>query len=164
MRATPLERRIADIVAPVVEDKGYSLVDVRLTSEHGTQILQVLAENPQTRNLLVDDCAVLSREISALLDVEDPIRGAYRLEISSPGIDRPLTRAKDFEDYTGFEAHVEMGRPAENGQKRFRGILRGLKDGEIRMDTEHGPVSLPFEDLQKAKLVMNDQLLKTKKH
>ena len=161
MKATPLENKLMTLVGPVVEGKGYSLVDVRMLSENGGQILQIMAENPQTRQLGVDECAKLSREIAALLDVEDPIRGAYRLEVSSPGIDRPLTRTKDFEDFAGFEAKVEIDRPIE-GQKKFRGILRGLKEGFLEMDTDQGSVSLPLSDVHKARLVLTDELLKVK--
>ena len=162
MRSTPLENKLLHLIGPVVEEKGYSLVDVRLLSENGGQILQIMAENRETRQLGVDECAKLSREIAVLLDVEDPIRGAYRLEVSSPGIDRPLTRVKDFEDYAGFEAKVELDAPL-NGQKKFRGVLRGLKDRNIELDTEQGAVFLPLSDVHKARLVLTDDLLKATK-
>jgi ribosome maturation factor RimP len=118
MKQSGIERRITKLVQPVIEDKGYALVCVSMQGPD----LQIMAENPATRNLGVDECAMLSREIAALLDVEDPIRGRYRLEVSSPGIDRPLVKLQDFADFEGFEVKVEINPPID-GQKRFRGYL-----------------------------------------
>lgn len=159
MRATPIERRIAEVVAPAIEDMGFNLVCARMTSENGTQILQILAEDPETRNLGVDDCAKLSRALSAVLDVEDLIKSAYRLEVSSPGIDRPLVKLEDFETYTGFEAKIEIDMPNENGQKRFRGRIKGLEGQNIRLETDQGEAEIPFESLSKAKLILTDELI-----
>ncbi len=158
MRQTALESRIADMIEPVVAEKGLSLVCVRLTGEGGESTLQVMAEDPATRKIGVEDCARLSREIAAILDVEDPIKGRYRLEVGSPGIDRPLTKAKDFEDFAGFEARVEIFPPIE-GQKRFKGRIHGIGDGAVKLETETGPVGLPLESIQKARLVLNDDLI-----
>lgn len=155
MKQSGIERRITKLVQPVIEDKGFALVSV--TMKGGD--LQIMAENPQTRNLGVDDCALLSREISTLLEVEDPIKGRYRLEISSPGIDRPLVKLQDFADFQGLEAKIEINPPLE-GQKKFRGRLKGTKDKEILIETDHELVSLPFDSIEKAKLVLTDELIK----
>ena len=163
MKDTETERKIGDILRPAAEAAGYRLVAVRITTESSGIILRVMAENPATRNLGVDECAKLSREFSTLLDVEDPINGAYRLEISSPGIDRPLVSKKDFADYKGFEAKVEIDPPV-NGQKRFRGRVIGVEGDDIVLKTEdQGEVALPFESVHKAKLVLTDELIKAGK-
>ena len=106
----------------------------------------------------VDDCADLSRAISALLDVEDPIVGTYTLEVSSPGIDRPLTRIKDFERFAGFEAKVETQRPI-GGRKRFRGKLIGIDGGQVRLHVDGVDVDVPYDEIAKARLVLTDELL-----
>ncbi len=155
MKLNAIERKIASLVQPVIQDKGFELVGVTLQGA----ILQIMAENPQTRNLGVDECAALSREISSILEVEDPIKGHYRLEVSSPGIDRPLTRPQDFADFEGFEAKVEINPPME-GQKRFRGRLKGADDNEVLLETDTGLVHLPFDAIEKAKLVLTDELIK----
>ncbi|MCC6598033.1 MAG: ribosome maturation factor RimP, partial [Alphaproteobacteria bacterium] len=136
MKATPLEQRIARIAAPVIEDLGFSLVQVKIRSEGGVQSVQIMAENPATKRLGIDDCTKISKALSAVLDVEDPINGRYMLEMSSPGIDRPLTRIEDFETYSGFEAKLETDVPAENGQKRYRGFLRGIEGESILLSTD----------------------------
>jgi len=150
-----IERKITELVQPVIEDKGFDLVAVTLQGAE----LQIMAENPETRRLGVDDCAMLSREISTLLEVEDPIEGRYRLEVSSPGIDRPLVKLQDFADFEGFEAKIEISPPLE-GQKRFRGFLKGIEEDEIVLQTDRGPVNLPYASLEKAKLVLTDELIK----
>ncbi len=164
MKQTPLEKKVTDLIAPVVESTGLRLVCARMTGDSGQAVLQVLAENRATRNLGLEECTKLSREISALLDVEDPIQGPYRLEISSPGIDRLLVSAEDFNDFSGFEAKIEMEKPQENGQKKFRGLLRGVEEGAVKLETEdQGPVSLPLAGIGKARLVLTDDLIKSTK-
>jgi ribosome maturation factor RimP len=164
MKLSPLEQRITQMIEPVVAEKGLSLVCVRMSGESGGATLQVFAEDPKTRNIGVDDCAKLSREIGAILDVENPINGRYRLEISSPGIDRPLMKPQDFIDFTGFEAKVEIFPPLENGQKRFRGYIRGVEGNGVDLDTEdQGLVNLDMGCIQKARLVLTDELLKKTK-
>jgi ribosome maturation factor RimP len=108
--------------------------------------------------MVVEDCATISRAISALLDVEDTIKEKYTLEVSSPGLDRPLTREKDYQRFAGFEAKVEMKRPI-NGRRRFRGRLLGLEDDVVRITVEGETRDLPYEEIQRAKLVLNDELL-----
>ncbi|MCB9965068.1 MAG: ribosome maturation factor RimP [Rhodospirillales bacterium] len=164
MRLSPLEERIADIVTPVLEDMGYALVQAKMTSAEKRNILQILAENPETHNLGVDECAKLSRAVSAVLDVEDPIAGAYDLELSSPGIDRPLTRPEDFQIWQGFEAKIELDIPTDNGQKKFRGFLKGLSpEGEISLETDQGMVAFSVNSVHKAKLVLTDALIEKSK-
>ncbi|HBR67889.1 MAG TPA: ribosome maturation factor RimP [Rhodospirillaceae bacterium] len=161
MRSTPQENRITQIAAPVIKDMGFDLVCVKIVGEERGPTVRIMAEDPKTRTLGVDDCARISRAVSAVLDVEDPIGGAYNLEVSSPGIDRLLVREKDFEDYTGFVAKLETAAPNESGQKRFKGVLKGLKDGHITIDTEQGEFTIPLGALVKAKLVLTDELIKT---
>ncbi len=160
MRQTPLEQRLSTFAAPVIEDLGFSLVCIKTISEDGGQTVQIMAEDQATKRLGVDDAAKISRAISAVFDVEDPIKGAYRLEVSSPGIDRPLTRLEDFKTYEGFEAKVESDVAAENGQKRFRGVLQGINGENILIKTDEGEAEIPFENLTKGKLVMSDDLIK----
>ena len=163
MKQSPLEQRITEIISPVINDMGFALVQVKMTSDDKRNIMQVLAEDPKTHNLGVDDCAKLSRAVSAVLDVEDPIAGAYTLEMSSPGIDRPLTRIEDFETYKGFEAKIELDMPIE-GQKRFRGFLKGLNDtDEISLETDQGMVAFSADSVHKAKLVLTDALIEQSK-
>ena len=153
--SSAIEVKVTEIITPVAEDMGFRIVEVTLKGG----ILQILAENPETKNLGVDDCAKLSREVSALLDVEDPIKGAYRLEVSSPGIDRPLKSADDFEAYQGFEAKVEI-LPPHDGQKRFRGFIEGIEDDAVILKTDTGDVHIPLSTIAKAKLVLTDDLIK----
>lgn len=156
-----LEQKIAAIIEPVIQDQGLQLVQLNMQGN----TLQVMAENPETKNLGVDDCATLSREISALLDVEDPIKGKYQLEVSSPGIDRPLVRIEDYETYREFEAKIEVSPPIE-GQKKFRGFLNGIENEDdqkfVVIKTDMGEYALPFRSIVKAKLVLTDNLLKKK--
>ena len=122
--------------------------------------LQIMAERVDGQPMTVDDCAEISHVVSALLDVEDPITEAYSLEVSSPGIDRPLTRLKDFERFAGFEAKMELRRPHE-GRKRFRGRLAGVREGglvAIRLDDGSEP-ALPFDEISSAKLILTDELI-----
>jgi len=149
--------RIAELVTPSLEAAGFELVRVMLTGgERPT--LQVMAERADETPITVDDCADISRVISAILDVEDPIKGTYTLEVSSPGIDRPLVRRKDFERYAGFEAKVETAAPID-GRRRFRGRLLGLDGDDVRLALEAGEAAIPFSAIDRAKLVMTDELL-----
>lgn len=161
MRYTPLEEKIAKLAAPVIEDLGFSLHRVKITGEDASSNVQIMAEEPDTKNLGVDDAAKISRALSAVFDVEDPINGAYRLEVSSPGIDRMLISEADFENYKGFEAKIETLTPREDGQKRWRGVINGIESGKILVSTEdQGDVEIPFAALAKAKLVLTDELIK----
>lgn len=137
---------------------GFELVQVRMIG--GTRrTLQVMAEPvDRLHHMTVDDCAEISHAVSAVLDVADPIAGAYALEVSSPGIDRPLVRREDFTRFAGFEAKLEAEPPVE-GQRRFRGILRGLENDAVLIEQENGLVSIPFASVRKAKLTLSEALL-----
>ena len=152
-RAAEVER----LIAPLLSDMGYDIVRVQLS---GTQRLklQVMVERRDGSGMTVDHCAEVSRAVEALLDVDDPIRAGYVLEVSSPGIDRPLTRLADFARFAGFEAKLELRVPV-SGQRRFRGRLLGLDGERLRLQTEDGELSLDFDDLAKAKLVLTDDLI-----
>lgn len=152
-----IDRRIAEIITPVVEDMGYEVVRVRLMSGKES-ILQVMAQKPDG-TIEVDDCADISTAISAVLDVEDPILDAYTLEVSSPGIDRPLTRIKDFEHWQGFEAKIETEEMID-GRRRFKGELAGTEGDEVLITIEEGTIGLKFDWLSDAKLVLTDDLIR----
>lgn len=152
-----IDRRLAEIVTPVIEDMGYELVRIRLMSGKATT-LQVMADKPEG-GIEVDDCAKISQAIGATLDVEDPILDEYALEVSSPGIDRPLTRLKDFENFEGYEAKIETDELID-GRRRFKGELAGVEGNEVLINIEEGTVGLQFDWLSDAKLVLTDELIK----
>jgi len=159
---TSIDQRLAAILTPVVEGMGYELVRVRLMSGK-SKTLQIMADRPDG-GIDVDECGEISTAISATLDVEDPIEDAYTLEVSSPGIDRPLTRLKDFEAWAGYEAKVETTELID-GRRRFRGTLEGVEDGEILMEVEaesegRVTIGLPFDWLSDAKLILTDDLIR----
>lgn len=157
MSDTALTRQIEAIVAPSLEAMGFEVVRVRLTGGHAPT-LQIMADRIDGTPINVDDCADISRHVSVLLDAKDPIKGAYTLEISSPGIDRPLVRPKDFERFAGFEAKLETKMPID-GRRRFRGRLGGLDDDAVRLTLADGEVRIPFGDIERAKLMLTDDLL-----
>jgi ribosome maturation factor RimP len=148
---------IARLVEPSLEAMGYRLVRVVITSGRRAT-LQVMAERLDGLPMTVDDCAQISRSVSPLLDVADPIAGAYTLEVSSPGIDRPLVRTEDYDRFSGFEARIELVRPVD-GRKRFRGRLLGTSGDAVRLATETGETLLPLEAVARAKLVLTDDLI-----
>lgn len=156
-----LPARVAAIVEPVLHQLGFRLVRVRVSGAEGCTV-QIMAERPNG-SMTVEDCEEASRALSPVLDVADPIERAYRLELSSPGIDRPLVRKSDFDRYVGHLVRIEMSTPV-NGRKRFKGTLAGT-DGEaarlVRDDAEgeDGTVLLPIEDMGEAKLVLTDELV-----
>jgi ribosome maturation factor RimP len=152
-RAAAVER----LIAPSLAAAGYQIVRVLFMGRH-RPVLQIMVERVDGRALSVENCADVSRKVSTLLDVEDPIAGSYTLEVSSPGIDRPLTRPEHFTRFAGFEAKLET-RTAVDGQKRFRGRLLGLDGDRIRIATAEGELALPLADLQRAKLVLTDELI-----
>ena len=156
-----IDRRMAEIITPVIEDMGFELVRVRLMSGKQTT-LQIMADKPDG-GIEVDDCAAISNAVSAVLDVEDPILDAYTLEVSSPGIDRPLTRLKDFEMFEGYEAKLETAELID-GRRRFKGELAGVEDDEVLINIEAEgelvTIGLKFDWLSDAKLVLTDDLIK----
>ncbi len=155
------DRALLELIEPVAESIGLAIVRVRLMGGTLRRRLQVMAERPSDHDIAVEECARLSRAISEVLDAADPISGEYLLEVSSPGIDRPLTRLEDFETFEGFEARLETDRMVE-GRKRFKGIVAGVEDDNVLMDLEgeEDTALLPFAWLVDAKLVLTDQLMK----
>ncbi len=154
---TAVESQIARLVAPTLEATGYDLVRVKLTGGRHRPRLQVMAER-SGGGMSVDDCSKASRLVSAVLDVEDPIKGAYELEVSSPGIDRPLVRRADYERYAGHEVKIEL-RQAVDGRKRYRGRLLGVRDGAVVIAVGDGEAEIALDDVAAAKLVLTDELI-----
>ena len=165
LRETGVAAEIATIVEPVLEDLGFRLVGVKVQGGGGTadKIVQLMAERPDG-SITIDDCETISKQVSPVLDVADPVSGAYRLEVSSPGIDRPLVRPSDFEDWSGHEAKIELTEPV-GGRRKFKGMLEGFEDGEVRIEAdtgEHGiqHLGLPVNLISEARLVLTDELIR----
>lgn len=152
-----LATRIEELIATTVGDLGFAIVRV-LVSGKTQKRLQIMIESPAGRAITVDDCAAVSRAVSAILDAADPIAEAYTLEVSSPGIDRPLVRLADFERFAGFEARLETDRPLD-GRRRFIGRLVGVADGNVRLHADGSVHDIPFAAVSRAKLVITDDLL-----
>ncbi len=162
IREAGLAGAVAALVEPVLEDLGFRLVRVHV-SGGDVKTLQIMAERPDG-SITVDDCESISRQLSPVLDVHDPVPGAYRLEISSPGIDRPLVRPTDFETWSGHEAKIELTELVD-GRRRFRGRLEGFEDGEIRIEVDLKDVGrtvlgVPVNLIGEAKLVLTDELVR----
>jgi len=163
MTETGVAARVAAIVEPVIQDLGFDLVRVRVTGANGCTV-QIMAERPDG-TMSVDECERISRAISPVLDLEEPIAQAYYLEVSSPGIDRPLVRASDFERWTGYDAKIEMAVP-QGGRKRYRGTIRAVEEGTVAVelpDVKEGEerlVRLPLGDIGEARLVLTDELIR----
>ncbi|MBC7675610.1 MAG: ribosome maturation factor RimP [Rhodoferax sp.] len=157
---TAIDRRLAEIVTPAIEGLGFELVRIRLMGGK-TRTLQIMADRPEG-GIIVEDCAKISTAVSVALDVEDPVEDQYILEVSSPGIDRPLTRLKDFEMWKGYEARIETTELID-GRRRFKGLLQGVEGEEVLIELEEGPeavtIGLQFEWLSDAKLVLTDDLI-----
>ena len=156
---TPQQDRLFELLLPVVEATGFELVRIRITGSN-TKTLQVMAERAD-KTMSAGDCAKLSRALSPLLEENDPIEGNYVLEVSSPGIDRPLVRQKDFEDWQGWPAKLELDRMVE-GRKRFQGIVAGMDDGNVAFDIEgeEETALFPFDWIASAKLILTDELIR----
>ena len=151
--------RLTELIEPEAKAEGLELVRVKMMGGTSDPTLQVMAERPDTRQLTLDDCARLSRRLSEIFDEGDPIEHAYRLEVSSPGIDRPLTRLKDFDDWKGHEARIVLAEKLD-GRKVFSGEVTGAEDDQVLVDVQGlGPTRLPFALIQSAKLVMTDRLI-----
>ena len=157
---TAEDQRLVELLDPVAEAAGYEIVRLRLMGGEHARRLQIMAETPDGE-MVVEDCARLSRAISEVMDAADPISGEYTLEVSSPGVDRPLTRLKDFANYEGHEARIELDRVAE-GRKRFRGVLAGIEGDNIGIDLEgeEATAMVPFSWIVDAKLILTDALMK----
>lgn len=162
-KETGVALEIAQMVEPVLDELGLRLVRVAMSGRSGCTV-QIMVDRPGDM-VTIDDCANVSRRISPLLDVSDPVSGEYHLEVSSAGIDRPLVRPSDFEDWSGFEAKVEL-KELIDGRRRFRGEIEGFSDGEVRLkvalerDADPQVIGLPVDLVAEAKLVMSDALLK----
>ncbi|MBC2779198.1 ribosome maturation protein RimP [Parasphingopyxis marina] len=161
---------LTQLIEPEVEALGFALVRVKMTSGEDGPILQVMAEREDTRQLVIEDCAEISRALSKMLDETDPIDGAYRLEVSSPGIDRPLTRLKDFDDWAGHDARINLIEPVL-GKKHFKCVLKGRegeaihatiadKPGAKKIDAEENDHIFDFKNIHSAKLVLTDRLIR----
>ncbi len=154
----PLAEKIEEIIAPTVKDMGFDLIQVKMLDGRKAQTLQIMAERPDG-SMTLDDCAAISRQLSAILDVEDVMPGEYRLEISSPGIDRPLVKLTDYPKYVGHTVKIETVLPI-NGRKRFTGAIKAVEKSDVVITVDNEEHSLPFIDIQSAKLVLTDALIK----
>lgn len=163
VRETGAAAGIAALAGPVLEGLGFRLVLARILQGQGT-IVEIMAERPDG-TMSIDDCRTVSLALSPVLDVHDPVSGSYRLQISSPGIDRPLVRPADFDRWAGFEARIEL-KEMIDGRKRFRGILEGFEDGEVRIEVDLGKdqgvkvLGLPLALVGEAKLMLTDELVR----
>lgn len=157
-----IDRRLAEIIIPVIEGMGFELVRVRLMSSTKSKTLQIMAQRPDG-GIEVDECAQISTAVSAVLDVEDPIEDEYTLEVSSPGIDRPLTRLKDFAAFDGYEVKIETTEMIE-GRRRFKGVLAGVEGDDVLLTMDENgeeiTIGLKFDWLSDAKLVLTDELIR----
>jgi ribosome maturation factor RimP len=150
---------LAEQIEPEVKSLGYDLVRVAMIGGASDPTLQVMAERPDTRQLDLADCEAISRHLSEWLDSNDPIEGSYRLEVSSPGIDRPLTRLKDYVDWAGYEARIGL-KEQRDGRKQFSGTIDGLDGGNVKLTDKSGAAhTLPFSDISSAKLLLTDKLI-----
>jgi ribosome maturation factor RimP len=158
---TAEDQGLLELLDPVAEAAGYEIVRLRLMGGEHARRLQIMAERPSDGDMNVEDCARLSRAVSEIMDAADPIAGEYTLEVSSPGVDRPLTRLKDFAVYEGYEARLELDRVAE-GRKRFKGMLAGVEGDAVAIDLEgeEETAMIPFAWIVEAKLILTDQLMK----
>ena len=152
------------LLEPEVKALGFNLVRVAMIGGTSDPTLQVMAERPDTRQLGLGDCETISRRLSEIFDAleaegRDPIDGGYRLEVSSPGIDRPLTRLKDYADWAGHEARLKFDNPID-GAKQVSGIIEGVDGDTVRISTTKGPRAIPFESIESAKLLLTDELIK----
>ena len=163
IRESGISARVAAVAEPVIDGLGYRLVRVKVSSRDGGTV-QVMAERPDG-TMTVEDCETISRALSPVLDVEDPVSGAYNLELSSPGIDRPLVRRSDFDRWSGHEMRLETAVPVD-GRKRFRGKLLGTRGDDVVVDAGEeageaaGEVAVPLADIVEAKLVLTDELIR----
>lgn len=154
----PLSQQLEDLLTPVISGMGYEVVQVKMLEGNKTRTLQIMAERPDG-SMTLDDCEAISKQLSAVLDVEDIITGQYRLEVGSPGIDRPLRNEKEYAAYTGHLVKVELVLPVA-GRKRYTGIIATAEGGVLTLNVDGKPVAIPTVDIQGAKLVLTDALIK----
>lgn len=150
-------QKVAELIEPSLHDMGFELVRVTVSGKQ-RPTLQIMAERLDRGPMTVEHCAEVSRTVSALLDVDDPFPGAYQLEVSSPGVDRPLTRPADYERFAGFEARIETREPID-GRRRFRGHILGLDGDSVRIRLAEGEQTIALDAIKKAKLVLTDELI-----
>lgn len=149
---------VEDLIAPIIDDLGFEVVRI-MTIGNVNPTLQIMIERKDRQNLVVDDCAAVSRAISEILDEKDPIKGEYSLEVSSPGLDRPLTKVEHFSRFAGYEAKIDTMVPVE-GRKRFKGkIIKVDEQNNVHFEMDGNTYVIPFDDISKAKLVLTDELL-----
>jgi len=156
-----IEKKIAELIKPLLQTLGFGLVRVRFTGSQDKTI-QIMAERNNEEIMTVDDCALISGEVSKILEVDNVLPDAYNLEISSPGIDRPLVDITDFDRYAGFNAKIEM-KTLIGGRKRFKGNLLGLEENNVKISLEDGIIKLPYKDIMNAKLLLAEDLFKVAK-
>ncbi|NQU60096.1 MAG: ribosome maturation factor RimP [Rhodospirillales bacterium] len=152
-----LSNRVQHLIEPSIGDLGFDIVRVQISGKE-KHLMQVMVEHSDGQGMTVDDCATVSRAISALLDVEDPFKGPYTLEVSSPGLDRPLVRLRDFERFQGFEAKIETSRPLD-GRRRFKGRLLGVDGDSVSILVDGQEMKLPHPEIHRAKLLLTDDLI-----
>lgn len=161
---TEVENAVRTLVSPIIEDLGFALVRVQLNGRPGALTLQIMAEDPATGQLTIEQCTTISRALDLPLDEADPIEGEYALEVSSPGIDRPLTRPQDWQNWQGHEVRLKLAPPFEEGplagRVQVKGLVRGLVEGDALVEVPgHAPVRLPLARIAGAKLVLTERLL-----
>lgn len=159
MQQPSIYQALAPILEPSVESMGFRLVRIIWQGSERRRILQIMVERLDGEEMTVEHCSDISHMISALLDVKDPIDGAYELEVSSPGVDRPLMNAKDFADYIGHEVKVEMAVPQAEGRRRYRSSIAEVSDEMVILKNGGEVFELPLEEMASAKLVMTDKLM-----
>lgn len=157
MAAQDTAARIQDLIEPTINDMGFEIVRVQVSGGQ-TMKVQIMAEPLDGADMTVEACAKISRAVSAVMDVEDPIADAYTLEVSSPGIDRPLVRLRDFDRFKGFEAKIELLQVTD-GRRKFSGRLVGIEDENIQVDIQGETISVPFIGIAKAKLIVTDEMI-----
>lgn len=157
MAAKETAARIQELIAPTIEDMGFDIVRVHVSGGQ-TMKVQIMAEPFDGSDMSVDACAKISRAVSAVMDVEDPIADAYTLEVSSPGIDRPLVRQSDFDRFAGYEAKIELNQVTD-GRRKFSGKLLGTEDDNIKVDISGETITVPFSGIAKAKLIVTDEMI-----
>lgn len=163
MKPDPIEKKIYDLVEPIVQDMGLSLYWVNVSRDNSGNIVQIMAENPETGKISVGECEKISHEVSAVMDVEDPISGAYFLEVSSPGIDRFIVKGEDYNKYKGFDVKIELDHPVETEsgtRKRYRGKIIAFEEGVVRLEVDSAECRIDYNDIKRSKLVLTDELIK----
>jgi len=163
MKPDPIEKKIYDLIEPIIVDMGLSLYWVCVARDSTGNVAQIMAENPESGKISVGECEKISHEVSAVMDVEDPINGSYFLEVSSPGIDRFIVRGEDYNNYKGFDVKIELDKPfeSESGiRKRYRGKIIAFEDGIVKLEVDSQQCDIDFDNIKRSKLVLCDELIK----